>query len=446
MSAEGDSINQAGDGPVQENGGPGVLTASELAEGDVGARRVITGAKALRRSPSKENAYAVALKKALTKDRHQSRSGKGRGAPKKGGAGGKGTWGKPGDELGVDSTTTDIHDPNYDSDGQEEYRMKTVRPVMDDEQFKQFLEDMFHEYFEHGDTYEVIESLKELNAKKSYHKIIQVLINLALDRKATVRELSSVLISDMYGNLLSQEDVSRSFSGVLAELPDLTLDAPEAPVIVGQFIARAIADDCLPPKFVSSFKGAVESAEATLALEKAEVLLSLKHGIVRLDNVWGVGGGLRPVKTLIKKIVLLLKEYLSSGDANEAIRCLLDLEVPHFHHELVYELLILVIESGKEQTATAMAALLKAFYDACYITSDQMAQGFVRVLDNLNDIQLDAPQAVNSFDNFADICFAKGILPNRVLKELPGRGRKRYVSEGDGGRLKENGSSGHVSN
>jgi len=36
-------------------------------------------------------------------------------------------------------------------------------------------------------------------------------------------------------------------------------------------------------------------------------------------------------------MVLLLKEYLSSGDVKEAIRCLLDLEVPHFHHELVYE-------------------------------------------------------------------------------------------------------------
>lgn len=34
--------------------------------------------------------------------------------------------------------------------------MKTVRPEMEDDQYKQFLEDMFHEYFEHGDTCEVI--------------------------------------------------------------------------------------------------------------------------------------------------------------------------------------------------------------------------------------------------------------------------------------------------
>ena len=67
---------------------------------------------------------------------------------------------------------------------------------------------------------------------------------------------------------------------------------------------------------------------------------------MRLDNVWGVGGGIRPVKYLVctilsfvclyfvkhlklqvKKIILLLKEYLCSQDVTEASRCLLDLEV-----------------------------------------------------------------------------------------------------------------------
>ena len=37
--------------------------------------------------------------------------------------------------------------------------MKTVRPEMTDDQFKQFLEDTFHEYFEHGDTSEVVVSI-----------------------------------------------------------------------------------------------------------------------------------------------------------------------------------------------------------------------------------------------------------------------------------------------
>lgn len=38
------------------------------------------------------------------------------------------------------------------------------------------------------------------------------------------------------------------------------------------------------------------------ALERADLLLSMKHGISRLDNIWGVSGGTRPVKQLSKKV------------------------------------------------------------------------------------------------------------------------------------------------
>lgn len=39
-----------------------------------------------------------------------------------------------------------------------------------------------------------------------------------------------------------------------------------------------------------------------VALDRAAVLLSMKREMVRLDNVWGVGGGLRPVKHLVKEV------------------------------------------------------------------------------------------------------------------------------------------------
>jgi len=29
--------------------------------------------------------------------------------------------------------------------------------------------------------------------------------------------------------------------------------------LLGQFIARCVADDCLPPKFITSYKGKVDS-------------------------------------------------------------------------------------------------------------------------------------------------------------------------------------------
>ena len=53
-----------------------------------------------------------------------------------------------------------------------------------------------------------------------------------------------------------------AFDYLLRQLPDLVLDAPDAPVVLGNFMARAIADDCIPPKFLQNFKGHVESDAA----------------------------------------------------------------------------------------------------------------------------------------------------------------------------------------
>ena len=42
-------------------------------------------------------------------------------------------------------------------------------------------------------------------------------------------------------------------------------------------------------------------------MKRAKLLLSMKHGLARLDNVWGVGGGQRPVLYLINKVVILFQ-------------------------------------------------------------------------------------------------------------------------------------------
>lgn len=39
-------------------------------------------------------------------------------------------------------------------------------------------------------------------------------------------------------------------------------------------------------------------------MERAKMLITMKHGMARLDNVWGVGGGQRPVMFLISKVRL----------------------------------------------------------------------------------------------------------------------------------------------
>ena len=39
--------------------------------------------------------------------------------------------------------------------------------------------------------------------------------------------------------------------------------------------------------------------------KRANLLVSMKHGMSRLDSVWGVGGGQWPVKTLVRQVLVL---------------------------------------------------------------------------------------------------------------------------------------------
>lgn len=162
---------------------------------------------------------------------------------------------------------------------------------------------------------------------------------------------------------------------LLTNLPDLILDTPEAPTLLGNFIARSVADDCVPPKYVTSPDNVDQLTESALAaLKRADALLSLKQGWAHLDNIWGKAGPLRPVKNITKQMSALLKEYISSRDFDEAARCLRALEVPHYHHELVYEAVLMAMEAVNQQTEEAMCTLLKAMDEVCLILPAQMEQ------------------------------------------------------------------------
>uniref|UniRef100_A0A7N5JP04 Programmed cell death protein 4 n=1 Tax=Ailuropoda melanoleuca TaxID=9646 RepID=A0A7N5JP04_AILME len=289
----------------------------------------------------------------------RSRSGKGRGLPKKGGAGGKGVWGTPGQVYDVEEV--DVKDPNYDDD-QENCVYETVVLPLDETAFEKTLTPIIQEYFEHGDTNEV--------------------------------------------------------------------------ALVGQFIARAVGDGILCNTYIDSYKGTVDCIQARAALDKATVLLSMSKGGKRKDSVWGSGGGQQSVNHLVKEIDMLLKEYLLSGDISEAEHCLKELEVPHFHHELVYEAIVMVLESTGESTFKMILNLLKSLWKSSTITLDQMKRGYERIYNEIPDINLDVPHSYSVLERFVEECFQAGIISRQLRDLCPSRGRKRFVSEGDGGRLK----------
>ncbi|OQV24093.1 Programmed cell death protein 4 [Hypsibius exemplaris] len=376
---------------------------------------------------------------AVTKNSRKPRNGTGRGLAKKGGAGGKGVWGKIGDEMDDYEEDEEAEDEPNDYDKTQAQKEEITKI----DQLRAALAPILNEFYNHGKTAEVVRFLESISIKPALVPMIAyIAVDHSLDKKASERELTSTLLAELYDVLLSEEQFEEAVDELLKNLADLQRDCPTALEIVANYTARLIADDCLAPKFLEVRREKLaaqgDAKDALAALAKAAVLVNMNHGLVRLDNVWGVSGGIRPVKHLIKKMNQILKEYVaSSGDVMEALRCLRELQVPHFHHEFVYEALLEVMENGSERAFDLLLKLLKEAANESILTVDQINTGFQRVYDDLVDIVLDVPSAYTATEKFATQCQLQGIIGQDLLKKFPQRGRKRYASENDGGRLKE---------
>jgi len=151
---------------------------------------------------------------------------------------------------------------------------------------------------------------------------------------------------------------------------------------------RAVVDDILPPAFLTKAKGAL--AEAPKGLEVIQIAekryLSAPHHAELVEQRWG-GSTHITVEEVKKKIADLLREYVESGDTVEACRCVRELGVSFFHHEVVKHALILAMEIlTSEPSEPLMLKLLKEASEACLISSSQITKGFSRLAESLDDL------------------------------------------------------------
>lgn len=380
----------------------------------------------------------------------KSRSIYGRGLPKKQGGGGKGTWGRPGEEL-YSERAIDNKDPNYDSEELDSDIMyKPVVPEWNKDEIVKTLKPMLREYFEHGQQDEVFESLKGINISDRKYMVPVVLITLSMEMKNEFREMASALLKRLFQPLppkeagdattgvvqgvyfASTDDLQHAILELCNDLPDLTLDTPDATKVLGRFIARAISDNILDRIILIMISDAAalnDDEYGTVSAREARLLLSIPH--YNLSHIWGVGGGNQPMTVLKAKINLLLKEYLSSGDSEEAIRCIQDLDVPHFNHEVVYEAVIMVIELSDDRSANMMVHLFKRLSDTAVVSTDQLSHGFKRVYGEMTDLSIDVPNAYSQLRNFVQKCYDLKVINSRLMMSVPNKSRKRFVSEGD---------------
>lgn len=371
-----------------------------------------------------------------------------RGQPKKNGAGGKGVWGAPGCEL--DQEYLDSKDPNYDSEeeesnvvmtcveseGQNQENVKPDLPELLTSQLEHEIKLVILEYFQNGDSIEVIDTLKCFNYSKVKPELIAYIVSITLEHNNTCKELMSRLLRDLKLEMFREEDFASGFDLLMTYLDDLVLDNPDAPETVGTFIARAIADKILSKSYLKS-EHSQSNEKSKKTLESALLLVNINDHLFQLSHIWGNKGGFLAVKELTDKIIEIIYEYHDSGDVEEAVRCLKDLNVPHFHHEFIYEALDFALQKANDHAIDLITNLLDRLAKEVIVTYDQLKIGFTRIFDLLPDISLDVPNANALMDTILSKSFDKAIINEAIMDLAPNKSRKRFVSEGDGGRFKD---------
>ncbi|XP_047316574.1 MA3 DOMAIN-CONTAINING TRANSLATION REGULATORY FACTOR 2 [Impatiens glandulifera] len=320
------------------------------------------------------------------------------------------------------SSSNDLNDPNHTSSNHEENKPSSpTSPTMPDSPFPEYrkkISVIVEEYFETDDILAAAIELRELRMPTYNYYFVKKLVSMAMDRHDKEKEMAAVLLSSLYADVIDPPQVYKGFCKLVETADDLIVDIPDTVDILASFIARAVIDDILPPSFLT--KEIVflskESKGVDVIQRAGKGYLSGPHHAEKIERRWG-GNKTKTVENVKSQITNLLMEYIVSGDKKEAFRCIKDLNVPFFHHEIVKRALIIAME--KRQAEDQLLDLLKLAAEEGLLNSSQVSKGFSRIIDHVDDLSLDIPNAKEIFQSLIWKAASEGWLSASSLKSLP---------------------------
>ncbi|KAJ4967196.1 hypothetical protein NE237_019045 [Protea cynaroides] len=371
------------------------------------------------RSPKSHHGKLSPKKGSPSKHDRHSHTGRD-GRPKKGGSGGKGTWGGLLDTQ--DGIQLDPNDPNYDSN-EEISQLNGNKSARTFEEYKKKATIIVEEYFDNDDVMSTADELRELDMPSYNYYFVKKLVSMSMDRHDKEKEMAAVLLSTLYADVIDPPQFYEGFSKLVESADDLVVDIPDIVDVLGLFIARAVVDDILPPSFLSKQLDCLahdsKGVEVIKRAKKGYLSAPLHAEII--ERRWG-GSKSKTVDDVKARINNLLIEYVVSGDKLEARRCIKDLKVPFFHHEIVKRALIMAME--RRPAEGRILDLLKETAEEGVINLSQISKGFDRLIDTVDDLSLDIPSARELLQSLISKAASDGWLCASSLKPLSSQSPK----------------------
>lgn len=235
---------------------------------------------------------------------------------------------------------------------------------------------------------------------------------MSFDKGDRERELISKLFSIGYPDHFSSNMVGKGFERLFELVDEIEKDAPNARNMLSTYVTRAVVDEIIPPSFLSD---AVVCNLGGEIIEHAKRMLSRDHAGAMLERGWGPGDG-RPVEEMKVAVDHLLQEFLISGDLDEAVRCISELQAPQFYHEIVKRAVVCALDKT-EIEQLQMSSLLDYLVERDLLTKLQATKGFNRLHVLVNELCLDTPAAKQILADFLSRAIEGNVLEANYVPE-----------------------------
>jgi len=300
---------------------------------------------------------------------------------KKGGAGGRGTWGVPGDELRETSLSHD--DPVYDPD-EEPFTLDAVRPKLTGPQFKSLTDAVLREFIDGTVGVQEAGSRRAaMNAPLYHFYAVRKLLRLGLpDQQQSVADLLKYMCSPAI-EILSKDQLQRGMSDAILTMREWELDAPGFSGALKNLVELLVDSDCLHSSFLD---------DQVCMLEK------------------------RPALKI--RILDALEEFFVSFDFDEFIKVVTEVGCPAFHGQVVKYIFRSAIEKPPEKIEQGAQLLARVSGPKEPISMLEFMQGMEMLLSEAEDILLDNPDCKEIISQLVARTVVDECVPPSLLEHV----------------------------
>lgn len=269
--------------------------------------------------------------------------------------------------------------------------------------FKKQIEMCMREFVSNQDLNEAARCIAELNSPQLHYLVVKRAVTLAMDWGVKEREMVFVFLATLHvKTILASHEMAAGLFTLIEALPDLTIDCPQAIEILARFISDAVLDELITFEHIEEWSSSAKSTpEAAAALE---LVYDQLRGKVLL------GSRASALKELRGRIRAVLEEYLSSRDAAEVGRRLVEIEIPvDLRHEFVRSALELALD--RSDAERELLSQLLSDLRGKELRAHEIARGFEHVIERVDDLALDYPQASDHLAAFLVRAVNDDVLP-----------------------------------